>query len=153
MDVISLILQRLRPLPGFRIQIQNPPQPDLVIEDTCLIGPNRLRVISVAQCFFHRGRTIFTPEMLFELKLRRASINLHPFYLRDESVPVEGYSTFRNGAALVVVIALQKEHQQFAREWNGRLEREGIEQAFHSQIGTLLAHQYSNIAEVQRRRG
>jgi hypothetical protein len=141
MNVIIRMLRDLRPIPGFRIQIRNPPQPELVIEDTCLTGPSGLRVISVAHCFTRRGQTIFTPEMLFEMKVPRGSIELDPFYLRDESVPVEGYSTFHNGAARIVVMALQKEHQQFAREWNERLERQGIEQAFRSQIPTLLAQQ------------
>jgi hypothetical protein len=89
---------------------------------------------------------VFTPEMLFELKLRRDSMELKPFYLRDESVPLEGYSSFRDRATLIVVMSLQQEHQRFAREWNERLEQQGIEQAFRSQIRTLLAQQYSTHA-------
>jgi hypothetical protein len=146
MNVIRRILEELRPIPGFRIQIRNPPQPDLVIEDTCRTGPNALRVISVSHCVERRGEMVFTPEMLFELKLWRGSMELKPFYLRDESVPVEGYSSFRDRAALIVIMSLQQEHQRFACEWNAQLEQQGIEQAFRSQIPTLLAQQYSTPA-------
>lgn len=140
MNLIKEILHDLRPIPGFRIEIKNAPHATLVIEDTCREGPTGLRMLSVSHFVENR----FSPEILFEIKTVRGSMELDPFYLRDEDIPHEGMSVFRHNGCLITVSSLQREHREFAAKWNAQLEQQGFRQAFKAQLTRLLQEQYAN---------
>jgi hypothetical protein len=132
MRIIAKLLQLAAPLkPGFCITIHNAPWPELVIRDTQKGGPHRLPAISVAHCSNRGGRSLRTPELLFEAEESKRGIVLTPYCFRDEQAEIEQHSVRRTGNKLSVDWRLQGEHMVFARQWNASLEHQGFVAAFH----------------------
>jgi len=135
MRIIAKLLQLAAPLKaGFSFTIHNPPWQDLVIRDTQERGPHRLPAISVAQCSYHDGCRLRTPEMIFEVEESRRGIILTPYCLRDEKSGVEQYSVRRENHRINISWRLQGEHAHFARQWNASLEHQGFVAAFQRAI-------------------
>ncbi len=130
MDLIIRILQTAKLETRFLLRINNPPHLPLVIEDTQINGPRGIPCISVALYAERNGRFACRPEMLFEVYRRRYSIELRPFYYRDDFKLQEGYAVFYTGRILVIDSAFLRFQEEFARRWNEKLESLGYEEAF-----------------------
>ena len=131
MNVIVWLLQSAGVQRHFVIRVNNPPHLPLMIEDTEVNGPRGIPCISVAFYTERNGRFACRPEMLFEVYNRRYSIQLRPFYYRDDFEPIEGYAVFYTGRILVVDTAFLRFQENFAAQWNEKLEALGYEDAFH----------------------
>jgi hypothetical protein len=154
MRIIAKLLQLAAPLKaGFCITIHNSPWPDLVIRDTQERGPHRLPVISVAHCNSRDGRTLRTPELLFEAEESKRGVVLTPHCFRDEQAEIEQHSVRRTDNKISVDWRLQGEHMLFTRQWNASLEYQGFVAAFHraafiEQLGQEVDSELSAATDV-----
>jgi Domain of unknown function (DUF6908) len=134
MDVIIRILQKANAHSRFCLRIENPPYLQLVIEDTCRNGPRGLPCISVAHYASTEEGLVCRPEMLFEVRRQRFSLDLCPFYFRDDQEHIEGHAVFWTGRIVVVDSEFLKQQESCAAKWNDQLKKQGFEAAFRPRM-------------------
>ena len=132
MRTVALILMGAgEPEPGFHLHIDNPPWMPLDIEDIETSGPNGLPTLSVAHYGQQNGDAMRDPEMLFEMRREGGEIVLAPYYWRNDYVGIERYSSFRDDEQhLLMLPALKRQHEEFARLWDRNLRAQGYYEAF-----------------------
>jgi hypothetical protein len=121
---------------GFRpsryLSIENPPFLDLVIEALDESGPLGLPAISLAHYGKQNGDPMRDPEMCFEVVKSHidGNLSLDPFYWRNDYVAVEQFSRSIVRGHYVALLALHRQHQQFALQWDNYLRLQGFLEAF-----------------------
>ncbi len=132
MRIILRILERAGGYrPALYLQIENPPYMALVIEATPEPGPLRQPAISVAHYGKQNGDLMRDPEMCFELSQPPlCSLELVPYYFRNDYMGVEQYSRYLDGTNYVFVPGLYEQHRKFAALWDKNLRAQGFAEAF-----------------------
>jgi hypothetical protein len=117
---------------GLYLKIENPPYMALVIEATDESGPCGLPAISVCHYGEQNGDAMRDPEMCFELGFA-AGAHLTPFYYRNDYVGVEQWSRFITDDNYAFHTELNRQHEQFAEQWDNNLRLQGFAEAFERQ--------------------
>jgi hypothetical protein len=132
---MKAVLRILERAGGYRptlyLKIENPPYMGLVIEAVPEAGPLGSPAISVAHYGEQNGDPMRDPEMCFELsKPPLCSLDLVPYYWRNDYVGLEQYSRYLDGANYVFVRNLYEEHRKFAALWDRNLRAQRVPEAF-----------------------
>lgn len=132
---MKTILQLLQKAGGYRrdlyLRIEKPPYMELVIEATPEPGPLRCASLSVAHYGEQNGDLMRDPEMCFELsKPPLCSLELVPYYWRNDYAGIEQYSRTLDGSNYVFVSGLFAQHQRFAAMWDRNIRAQGFLEAF-----------------------
>ena len=132
---MKAVLQILEKAGGYRrdlyLKIENPPYMTLVIEAVPGTGPLGSPAISVAHYGEQNGDLMRDPEMCFELsKPPLLSLELVPYYWRNDYMGLEQYSRYLDGAKYVFVPSLYEEHRKFAALWDKNLRAQHFPEAF-----------------------
>src|SRR3984957_19994625 len=102
----------------------------LVIEDTQERGPNGLPAISVAHYGEQNGDLMRDPEMIFEAEESGESMNLVPYYWRNDYTGLEQYSACVEEGRTLLNAKLKLEHNAFAHIGDANLKAQGFLEAF-----------------------
>jgi hypothetical protein len=117
--------------PSLHLSIENPPFLALVVEALDASGPLGLPAISAAHYGKQNGDLMRDPEMCFELSQRiDGTHSLDPFYWRNDYVAVEQFSRSIVRGHYIVLLALHRQHQQFALQRDSNLRMQGFLEAF-----------------------
>jgi hypothetical protein len=117
--------------PSLYLSIEKPPFLALVVEALDESGPLGLPAISVAHYGKQNGDPMRDPEMCFELaKSLGGRPSLDPFYWRNDYLGAEQFSRSIVRCEYVALLALHRQHQQFALQWDNNLRMQGFLEAF-----------------------
>ncbi len=130
MRVVAEILSLAKAMPGFHVEVVNPPFQSLVIEYLHERGPRGLATVSVAHYGEQNGDLMRDPEMVFEIEGAGTAMVFKPFYWRNDYCGVEQYSVRLEGSFLRIEPKLLREHEEFAQLWSSNLDQQGFLAAF-----------------------
>lgn len=134
MHVVAEILSFAKAIPGFHVEVVNPPYQSLVIEYLHERGPRGLLTVSVAHYGEQNGDLMRDPEMVFEVEGSGSTMVFKPFYWRNDYCGVEQYSVRLEGSSVKIEPELLREHEEFAVLWNENLDQQGFLPAFRRSL-------------------
>lgn len=130
MRVVAEILSLAKAMPGFHVEVENPPYQSLVIEYLHERGPRGFPTVSVAHYGEQNGDLMRDPEMVFEIENSGTAMAFKPFYWRNDYCGVEQYSVRLEDSSVKIEPELLREHEEFTQLWSTNLDQQGFLAAF-----------------------